>query len=139
MDKKVFFIILDIIFQEFRPSAQDIGPGLLMSHRRADSGPTFSTLIDGTVARRQRGNFRRHKSSLRRGRPFPKRRGNNIPGSPGTDFPDLTSIPLTRFSCLDGGADPSGNRKPGFYADVETQCQVSSIFFSSSETSMCKV
>lgn len=95
-----------------------------LSNRRADGGgPTFSTLIDGSIARRQRGHFRRRKSSLQRRR-FPSRGGDTIPGSAGTDFPDFRSIPLTRFSCLDGGPS-EGSRKPGFYADVETQCQVS--------------
>ena len=49
--------------------------------------------------------------------------GDTIPGTPGTDFPDFRSIPITKFSCLDG-ASQGGTRRPGFYADVETQCQV---------------
>ena len=56
---------------------------------------------------------------------------DGIPGSPGTDFPDLRSIPLTQFNCLDGGgpgSQPGGTRRPGFYADVETDCQVSTKF-----------
>ena len=82
-------------------------------------GPSFSTLIDGS--RQQRRRNRRRKSSLRQR--F-QNNGDTIPGSPGTDFPDFRSIPLTSFNCLDGGSQ-GGTRRPGFYADVETQCQVS--------------
>ena len=39
-----------------------------------------------------------------------------IPGEPGKDYPILSEIPRTSFNCKD--------RNSGFYADVETQCQV---------------
>ncbi len=35
---------------------------------------------------------------------------------------DLSSIPITEFSCLDGRG--GGPRDAGFYADRETKCQV---------------
>ncbi|CAL4067995.1 unnamed protein product, partial [Meganyctiphanes norvegica] len=41
---------------------------------------------------------------------------NSIPGEPGKDYPVLGVIPRTSFGCAD--------RLPGFYADMETQCQV---------------
>ena len=108
----------------------DIRPASAMdssTNRRSDSipGPSFSTLIDG-AARQQRRHFRRRKSSLRRR--FPNR--DTIPGSSGTDFPDYTSIPLTSFTCLDGGrGQTAGTRQPGYYADVETKCQVKGTSF----------
>ncbi|XP_037903441.1 uncharacterized protein LOC119646882 isoform X2 [Hermetia illucens] len=40
----------------------------------------------------------------------------NIPGEPGVDYPIYSSPPDTSFSCL--------NRHEGYYADVETRCQV---------------
>lgn len=41
-------------------------------------------------------------------------------GRPGVDFPILTSIPHTDFSC-------KKVKKPGYYADPETDCQVNNI------------
>ncbi|GFQ99663.1 chitin-binding type-2 domain-containing protein [Trichonephila clavata] len=40
-----------------------------------------------------------------------------IRGIPGIDFPDYCDIPISSFSCAD-------KRIPGFYADLETGCQV---------------
>lgn len=40
-----------------------------------------------------------------------------IPGSPGTDYPIYSEIPETSFDCLN-------QEYPGYYADVEAQCQV---------------
>ena len=42
---------------------------------------------------------------------------NSIRGEPGKDYPILADIPITRFKCSD-------HESPGYYADVETQCQV---------------
>ncbi|XP_068620610.1 GATA zinc finger domain-containing protein 7-like [Battus philenor] len=39
-----------------------------------------------------------------------------VPGEPGNDYPTLATIPRTRFSCA--------GREPGYYADVDTNCQV---------------
>ncbi|XP_062529913.1 uncharacterized protein LOC101735358 isoform X2 [Bombyx mori] len=39
-----------------------------------------------------------------------------VPGSPGEDYPTLSNIPRTPFSCA--------GREPGYYADFETNCQV---------------
>lgn len=39
-----------------------------------------------------------------------------ITGQPGVDYPALTTIPATSFSCR--------NQKGGYYADLETNCQV---------------
>ena len=40
-----------------------------------------------------------------------------VPGVPGKDYPNLVTIPETSFTCAD--------KKPGgYYADVETRCQV---------------
>jgi len=41
---------------------------------------------------------------------------NSIPGEAGVDFPILGEIPRTSFGCAD--------KLPGFYADMETDCQV---------------
>jgi hypothetical protein len=43
---------------------------------------------------------------------------DSVPGLPGKDYPNLTSIPETSFSC-------EGKTPGGYYADVETRCQVS--------------
>lgn len=43
-------------------------------------------------------------------------------GRPGVDFPILPSIPHTDFSC-------KKVKKPGYYADPETDCQVNNIHF----------
>ena len=44
-----------------------------------------------------------------------------VPGVPGKDYPNLETIPNTSFSCAD--------KKPGgYYADVETRCQVGIVF-----------
>ncbi|RWS24515.1 uncharacterized protein B4U80_04806 [Leptotrombidium deliense] len=40
-----------------------------------------------------------------------------IPGIPGKDYPNLSEIPKTSFSC-------NGFENPGYYADYETGCQV---------------
>ncbi|KAH9634581.1 hypothetical protein HF086_006206, partial [Spodoptera exigua] len=39
-----------------------------------------------------------------------------VPGEPGSDYPTLGAIPRTSFSCA--------GREPGYYADLETNCQV---------------
>ncbi|XP_012141892.2 chitin-binding domain protein thawb isoform X3 [Megachile rotundata] len=41
---------------------------------------------------------------------------NGVTGQPGVDFPALTTIPVTSFSCR--------GLKGGYYADLETNCQV---------------
>ncbi|XP_026667445.1 uncharacterized protein LOC108622637 isoform X2 [Ceratina calcarata] len=43
-------------------------------------------------------------------------KGAGVTGQPGVDFPALTSIPATSFSCR--------GLKGGYYADLETNCQV---------------
>lgn len=40
-----------------------------------------------------------------------------VTGQPGVDFPAFTTIPATSFSCR--------GLKGGYYADLETNCQVS--------------
>lgn len=40
----------------------------------------------------------------------------DISGQPGVDYPALTTIPSTSFSCR--------GQKSGYYADLETNCQV---------------
>ncbi|GFS48603.1 chitin-binding type-2 domain-containing protein [Trichonephila inaurata madagascariensis] len=47
----------------------------------------------------------------------PPLQAGSIRGIPGEDFPDYCDIPITTFSCAD-------KRIPGFYADLETGCQV---------------
>lgn len=44
-----------------------------------------------------------------------------VVGRPGVDFPVLTAIPQTMFSCRDVGN--------GYFADLETECQVMSFKF----------
>ncbi|XP_059059055.1 uncharacterized protein LOC131852397, partial [Achroia grisella] len=39
-----------------------------------------------------------------------------VPGEPGSDYPTLGAIPKTSFSCA--------GKAPGYYADLETNCQV---------------
>ncbi|XP_063830998.1 probable serine/threonine-protein kinase nek3 [Ostrinia nubilalis] len=39
-----------------------------------------------------------------------------VPGEPGSDYPTLGAIPRTSFSCA--------GKAPGYYADLETNCQV---------------
>lgn len=46
------------------------------------------------------------------------RLARTLQGMPGEDFPIFATIPRTTFSCAD-------HQWPGYYADVETQCQVS--------------
>ncbi|KFM78846.1 hypothetical protein X975_25760, partial [Stegodyphus mimosarum] len=41
-----------------------------------------------------------------------------IPGSPGVDYPTYSYLPWTGFKCLEHTSTP------GFYADVETKCQM---------------
>ena len=52
----------------------------------------------------------------RRRRPRQQNRFRGVPGTAGRDFPTLGSIPMTKFSCIGTNA--------GFYADLETNCQV---------------
>ncbi|CAH2089365.1 unnamed protein product [Euphydryas editha] len=53
-------------------------------------------------------------------RPFDNGHGWDIrlavPGLPGNDYPTLSSIPRTTFTC--------SGKDPGYYADIETNCQV---------------
>merc|ERR1711971_1049974 len=41
----------------------------------------------------------------------------SVPGEPGVDYPILATVPTTSFSCV-------GKAEGGYYADVETGCQV---------------
>merc|ERR1712212_635804 len=41
----------------------------------------------------------------------------SVPGEPGVDYPILATVPKTSFSCV-------GKAEGGYYADVETGCQV---------------
>merc|ERR1719458_1441118 len=41
----------------------------------------------------------------------------SVPGEPGVDYPILATVPSTSFSCV-------GKAEGGYYADVETGCQV---------------
>merc|ERR1712212_690567 len=41
----------------------------------------------------------------------------SVPGEPGVDYPILAPVPTTSFSCV-------GKAEGGYYADVETGCQV---------------
>lgn len=45
---------------------------------------------------------------------------DTIPGDPGSDYPAHRSIPKTAFSC-------KGKTNWGYYADIETDCQVGSV------------
>ncbi|XP_046970450.1 probable cyclin-dependent serine/threonine-protein kinase DDB_G0292550 isoform X2 [Vanessa cardui] len=58
--------------------------------------------------------------SERSKRPFDNGHGWDIrlavPGEPGNDYPTLNSIPRTTFTC--------SGKDPGYYADIETNCQV---------------
>lgn len=40
-----------------------------------------------------------------------------VMGRPGVDFPTFSTIPVTSFSCR-------GVKKSGYYADLDTDCQV---------------
>lgn len=42
---------------------------------------------------------------------------SSIPGNPGADYPTYEEIPTTNFDCRDMNS-------PGYYADMETGCQV---------------
>lgn len=42
----------------------------------------------------------------------------SIPGQPGLDYPILATIPPSNFEC-------KAQRYKGFFADIETRCQVS--------------
>lgn len=44
-----------------------------------------------------------------------------MPGIPGVDYPLLAEIPKTSFTCV--------GRAPGYYADLETACQVENKIF----------
>ncbi|GFS90131.1 uncharacterized protein NPIL_54251, partial [Nephila pilipes] len=48
---------------------------------------------------------------------FLKQLQSTIPGIPGVDYPLFQSVPETSFKC-------QNQRNPGFYGDVEAQCQV---------------
>merc|ERR1711990_316272 len=41
----------------------------------------------------------------------------SVPGEPGVDYPVLATVPSTSFSCV-------GKAEGGYYADMETGCQV---------------
>ncbi|OTF75983.1 hypothetical protein BLA29_008463, partial [Euroglyphus maynei] len=43
--------------------------------------------------------------------------GHTLPGVPGEDYPIFSSIPRTKFNCID-------HKWPGYYADIDTHCQV---------------
>lgn len=43
-----------------------------------------------------------------------------VEGKPGVDFPILSHIPRTSFNCRDV--------ESGYYADLDTDCQVKSFF-----------
>jgi hypothetical protein len=78
--------------------------------------PSFSTLIGKGQRRKNSGGWQNPPRGKRQNDGF-----GSIPGSGRKDFPSLSSIPITDFSCLDG---PGGSRDAGFYADKETKCQV---------------
>ncbi len=82
--------------------------------------PSFSTLIGKGHRRKNSGGWQNPPRGKRQNEVF-----GPLPGSGRKDFPSLSSIPITDFSCLDG---PGGARDAGFYADKETKCQVRHIF-----------
>ena len=43
-----------------------------------------------------------------------------VPGRPGEDFPVLSTVPATTFTC-------TTRQDGGFYADTEAECQVESV------------
>ncbi len=49
--------------------------------------------------------------------------GKPIPGEAGRDYPTFSSIPRSSFSCKD-------QQWPGYYADVESRCQVNELIIS---------
>ena len=128
----LFSPILFFIFQELRPHLHPYNTEFppVVLNERADFGrnsgggrllqdnqeePSFSQLIGGAT---QKQRLRNRKRRLNR-----VRSSKSIPGTPGSDFPVFNSIPVTNFNCLNsvGG---EGVRPAGFYADLETQCQV---------------
>lgn len=44
--------------------------------------------------------------------------GIEVPGEPGVDYPAFPSAPSTSFQCT------TGHQTDGYYADVESRCQV---------------
>jgi hypothetical protein len=49
---------------------------------------------------------------------YPSISFTGVVGRPGVDFPILSNIPVTDFSCRKF-------KSPGYYADLDTNCQVS--------------
>merc|ERR1712037_224422 len=54
----------------------------------------------------------------------------SVPGEPGVDYPILATVPSTSFSCV-------GKAEGGYYADVETGCQVVNKFSFIKYSTLC--
>ncbi|KAF0287217.1 hypothetical protein FJT64_001478 [Amphibalanus amphitrite] len=68
---------------------------------------------DGTADHDESGRPRYSPGFIRAGKLW-----GSVPGTTGLDYPNLTQVPLTRFTCK------HQYRTGGYYADVEAGCQV---------------
>merc|ERR1712126_236340 len=104
-----------------------------LSRTMRDAATTFLLLLSifAVVSSRLRSSRQGDRDSFQSGRDV----GNNddnedngeemnikmlrmsVPGKPGVDYPILATVPTTSFSCV-------GKAEGGYYADMETGCQV---------------
>lgn len=75
---------------------------------------SVSTSVRGKVGRRAKMTL---KKSIRKKSKEDPEDLDSIPGNPGSDYPTYEEIPATKFDCRD-------MKSSGYYADMETGCQV---------------
>ncbi|XP_015930192.1 uncharacterized transmembrane protein DDB_G0289901 [Parasteatoda tepidariorum] len=106
----------------------DTSPGIIESNLRGDSGGDYGQNVpentggfDGFPANNGRvpqGNYKGGDEGRYAGDdPSQWRLEDSIPGTPGVDYPNYNTIPTTGFDCKQ-------HENPGYYGDVEAQCQV---------------
>ncbi|XP_054708268.1 uncharacterized protein LOC129218097 [Uloborus diversus] len=83
--------------------------------RSQQERPPQRTSSQGTSSSRKQSSFKPAKLAV--AELPPDTDGDEIPGEAGTDYPTLHTIPKTTFSC-------SQQDHNGYYADLETSCQV---------------
>lgn len=75
---------------------------------------SVSTSVRGKAGRRAKMTL---KKSVRKKSKKVAEEPDSIPGNPGSDYPTYEEIPATKFDCRD-------MKSSGYYADMETGCQV---------------
>ncbi|GBN99681.1 hypothetical protein AVEN_192451-1 [Araneus ventricosus] len=108
---------IDINQGNDQPGVVGIPDGDYGTGGNKDMGDT-GMLPEGFPPRVPQGNYKGGDTGRYPGDdPSQWRLEDSIPGTPGVDYPNYSTIPQTSFDCKQ-------HENPGYYGDVEAQCQV---------------